>query len=191
MGEDLRPMPYHLVPEVWTRMRPPEMSSKKASHQELILLNEASVKYRQGVAWDFTQIGPSAPQSDEAAVIELLHGGTRLHISCGAKFGCDYLIYDGPRNERHAFAGLRILRSKPTENHLPLPSAYNLAGYVRCLNTAGKLALLATVVQEGDTSGGIKHRVAIVDLALEKIAVTTSRRPKKTMEKRYQNLSKT
>jgi len=47
---------------------------------------------------------------------------------------------------------------------LPVPSAYDLAGYVRGLNTAGKLALLATVIIEKDVD-----KVLIVDLALEKI----------------------
>ena len=108
------------------------------------------------------------------AVLEYLHKETDYHWSCGAKFGADFLLYDGPRSQRHAFAGLRImvLPPPPTEeeaatttaargtgNDPPedsmwtgaaaaaagMPSAYELAAYVRCLNTAGKLALLATV----------------------------------------------
>jgi hypothetical protein len=83
------------------------------------------------------------------------------------------------------------------------PNPYDLAGYVRCLNTAGKLALLATSVvmngteikngsNDGDQPGASQCRkILIVDLALEKIAMTTSRRPKKTMEQRLKNLSKT
>lgn len=100
----------------------------------------------------------------------------KLHISCGAKFGCDYLLYDGNRKVRHAFAGVRVLISKIRRNDddggdgqeidLNIPTAYDLHGYVRGLNTAGKLALLATVIPCADGSG---YRVAIVDLALEKI----------------------
>ena len=126
-----------------------------------------------------------------------------FHISDGAKFGCDYLLYDGPRQERHAFAGLRIL--PPMTTGFPV-NAYDLAGYVRCLNTAGKLALLATSIVVDDDDGDDttmshhnekptprqqRRKILFVDLALEKVVATTSRRPKKTMAQRLQNLSKT
>jgi len=103
-------------------------------------------------------------------VFEYLHRETNFYVSCGAKFGADYLVYDGPRDERHAFAGLRVLSrftnsmtlstaiatsssllstdkdlTISSETDLPLPTAYSLTSFVRCLNTAGKLALLATV----------------------------------------------
>jgi hypothetical protein len=88
-------------------------------------------------------------------VFEYLHRETPFYLSCGAKFGADYLLYDGPREERHAFAGLRVLSrftnsmtsssSSSSEFQLPLPTAFSLTSFVRCLNTAGKLALLATV----------------------------------------------
>jgi hypothetical protein len=98
--------------------------------------------------------------ADVSILFEYLYRDTPFHVSCGAKFGSDFLIYDGPREERHAFAGLRILSSTAgagvakdggagdTLPPLPLPTAYSLSGYVRCLNTAGKLALLATVRPE-------------------------------------------
>jgi hypothetical protein len=90
------------------------------------------------------------------------------------------------------------------------PIPYDLYGYVRCLNTAGKLALLATTILVPDDEDDAmnytissksqerrqqqpllyKKKVLIVDLVLEKIAVTTSRRPKKTMDQRLKNLSK-
>lgn len=190
-------------------------------------------------------------------VVEMLYKDTNLHIACGSKFGCDYLLYDGPRNERHAFAGLRILPF-PTANQpetkrltsnkddnkrkdtkyllFPQQNPYELSGYVRCLNTAGKLALLATVYSDSivselntknvasDTPSitidekakivqsekhdktrypsnivdksscelmkKIIHRVAIIDLALEKVLSTTVSRPKKTLALRLQQLSK-
>jgi hypothetical protein len=132
---------------------------------------------------------------EEAAIVQLLHRDTHLHISCGAKFGCDYLLYDGPRTERHAFAGLRILFAREQRDggeHFPLPTAYDLAGYVRCLNTAGKLALIATAIRDADDSADNRPRlrVLLVDLALVKVASTTSRRPRKTMEQRIKNLAK-
>lgn len=208
-GEDLRPMPYHLVPEVWSRLRPPETTVSADSEGSSDIGPEKSLpstvdeesekEVYASNAWAFCQIRPSQTDYDDdvAAVIQLLHCRTKLHIACGAKFGCDYLLYDGPRHERHAFAGLRILRHSIVshEKHdsslvqFPLPTAYDMAGYVRCLNTAGKLALLATVVRE--KGNGRRRRVLMVDLALEKIVATTSRRPRKTMEQRVQNLAKT
>ena len=179
------------------------------------------------------------------AVLEYLHKETDYHWSCGAKFGADFLLYDGPRSQRHAFAGLRIMivPPPPTEeaataattsaargtgvNDPPedtvrttvagaaagMPSAYELAAYVRCLNTAGKLALLATVVvvtmdnndndqaagERGDhsrenqppphhevtpTTTTIHIKVAFVDVALEKILTAPTHQKYGRSEKR-------
>jgi hypothetical protein len=140
----------------------------------------------------------------DAAVVHVLHRNTTLHLSCGAKFGCDYLLYEGPRHDHHAFAGLRIIEPAqlrppvsdgeevPTVEFpppLPVPDPCDLAGYVRGLNTAGKLALLATVVPDvegviaapedwdpiGFPPSSSSYRVAIVDLALKKIRATAFR----------------
>jgi hypothetical protein len=194
--------------------------------------------------WSMVSLRPASSatsfDSDLSIVLEYIHRDTPFFVSCGAKFGCDFLLYDGPRHERHAFAGLRILATssaasshlvgkrqveshkKPyaqhsaavTErdsdgrnaactvtddlNYFPLPTAYSMSGYVRGLNTAGKLALIATVARHvvagkngvgaGNTDGergtsvddsrqdnheltqGLSgYRVAIVDLALEKV----------------------
>ena len=35
---------------------------------------------------------------------------------------------------------------------MPIPSTYGLSGFVRCLNTAGKFALLATAVVDADAA---------------------------------------
>jgi hypothetical protein len=141
-------------------------------------------------------------------VFEYIYRETPYYVSCGAKFGCDFLLYDGPREERHAFAGLRVLSPSPLPPQhqgcstivettktkaysiLPIPTAYSLTSFVRCLNTAGKLSLLATVTLEkendddpkavkifGDSdagscsqrSGKNKYRVLFVDVALEKV----------------------
>jgi hypothetical protein len=153
----------------------------------------------------------------DAAVVQLLHSRTHLHVSCGAKFGCDYLLYQGSRNDHHAFAGLRVLvpalsdtcgsaagddgaandangdgttttHFDPVLERLPLPTPYDMAGYVRGLNTAGKLALLATAVpvggddadhqyksHDGQNDKVPTYRVAVVDLALKKVRSTTFR----------------
>lgn len=134
----------------------------------------------------FSDVKDFTLEDDHCIVFNLLYG-SKLHISCGAKFGCDFLLYDGPREERHAFAGLRILTTNAVNSQhqqhwqLPIPSPYDLAGFVRCLNTAGKLALLATVIRSNaicnedvnvDSSACCRRgnvvKVAFVDLVLEK-----------------------
>lgn len=176
--EDLRPMPYHLVPEVWKRMRPASLAGPAK-----VQLNDGhdEKKYQKHTDWRHLDIRDTPLNNEIAAIIQLLHEGTGLHIACGAKFGCEYLLYDGPRSERHAFAGIRFGQ---------FADAYDLSGYVRCLNTAGKLALLATASKDINDSGEVRYRVAIVDLALVKIVETTFKKPKKTMEQRLKNLNK-
>ncbi len=158
---------------------------------------------------------------------------SNIHVSCGSKFGCDYLLYDGNRKERHAFAGLRVFRAvidntrsgppvcsgerehererdktdggyigSDHDIEFPLPTAYDMHGFVRSMNTAGKLALLAMIVESkmGDHAAGEQgkiedYRVAFVDLALEKVlnAPTHLRKRKRGAEARKQigqNLAK-
>jgi hypothetical protein len=273
--EDMRPMPYELIPEAWTRLRPAELISSldqdnlardtSSRKDNDLSCDEKNQMDKQGYtseeqfnsdnnkefgtlkddddedrvisssitsSWSVCRIRSTfdaiwnghnnnntarflcstrAFDTNTNIIIELLYKGTNLHIACGAKFGCDYLLYDGPRNERHAFAGLRVLtipnpksisddkefssEDRSSQQNFPNLSPYELAGYVRCLNTAGKLALLATVVSTTISIEGGKnkmiHRVAIIDLALEKMIETTVNRPKKTLEQRLQLLSKT
>ena len=250
-----RPMPYQLVPELWTRLRPsPMVDIKKAQN----ISNKAEGMENEEVATNHFQIKnneydnndpknenkwafmpkhfPSSSHTtsfhssyisnhdqDKILVFQQIHRLTNIRISCGAKFGCDFLLYDGHREDRHAFAGLRVVsssivnskenvvssevihgiesnlpegilnenkvefhgninKSKGDCNHsiFPIPSPYDLAGYVRGLNTAGKLALLATVVRVTSCKGNshndrnndltpLKFYVCFVDLALEKI----------------------
>jgi hypothetical protein len=223
---DIRIMPYHIIPQVWTRLRPEFLNINNNSNiNESSNTNSDSVVYEQNALhqdwlWCRNIQSNTDPiiYDDHHAIIQFLHTNTeRIHISCGAKFGCDYLLYDGPRHERHAFAGLRIIpcrqqrQQHDTKNHstvddnLQFPidiNPYDIAAYVRCLNTAGKLALLATTIAVNNStemnnnnrkynqSQELHRKLLIVDLVLEKIAITTSRRPKKTMEQRFQNLSK-
>lgn len=175
----VRPMPYHLVPEVWSRMRPTKLGGKLDETPSTTDTIKAGPS-----EWKSVSLRRATPHDrNVAAVLQLLYTNTNLHIACGAKFGCEYLVYDGPRKERHAFAGLRIL---PHEKRIPSP--YSMSAYVRCLNTAGKLALLATV--RPDATAGTLH-VAIIDLTLVKIVETTFKKPIKTMEQRLKNLDKT
>lgn len=250
-AENLRLMPYQIVPETWTRLRPPSLLPSTTKEEECLVsvcnddpIQQSTVKEQilaletdaaTAVAtaetpsttpsaleenpnstnetsaaanlWSFVTIRPPLIpfDQDQQSFIEFLYYNTPFYFSCGAKFGCDFLLYDGPREERHAFAGLRILSSvastpsyhtllhrpatgvdnagnnnddlrRSTSCAWPIPSAYDLAGYVRCLNTAGKLALIATVVKTDPDAETDSHesptrpcRVAIVDLALEKI----------------------
>jgi hypothetical protein len=159
--------------------------------------------------------GTASPSTTQSAQTQ----ERKMYASCGAKFGCDWLLYDGPRQSRHAFAGLRILHlnapqeekklttytpctststtSTSTSSPIKFPHLcpYDIAGYVRGLNTAGKLALVATVIHGGNELSSQPPRIAFVDLALEKIlsAPTHQRAYKKKTGKRKivgQNLSK-
>lgn len=222
--EDLRPLAYKLIPEVWKRLRPTPTDGSNEDDKEVVVVeNETKNKDAEGNNPDENE-NTSIYETED--MVKLTCKNMRLslnvdkyelnwydttheivykclynqfpnfHVSCGAKFGCDYLIYDGCRMERHAFAGLRILTApeqnlhniipKDGSNHhqfdddiFPSPKPYDLAGYVRCLNTAGKLALVALVVKAGTNNTTTedqtnvtycKYHVAIVDLALEKVA---------------------
>lgn len=165
--DGIRAMPYQLMPEVWSRLRPESLSAGSIEFGEAINnieKNESDVAVSTNV-WSSVTVRQRRERldSDTNLVVSVLHRQSNLHVSCGAKFGCDFLLYDGRRDERHAFAGLRIVERNSSQ--LPTPSPYDLTGFVRCLNTAGKLALVATV--DRDESG--VARIAFVDLALEKI----------------------
>mmetsp|Transcript_30450 Transcript_30450/g.44467 ORF Transcript_30450/g.44467 Transcript_30450/m.44467 type:complete len:531 (-) Transcript_30450:320-1912(-) len=192
----------------------PTLSSSPTSQNDTEKESKAAVA--DNAQWLFVDMPQhsfiqSKLDHDHAIVYDCLYRHTNLHVSCGAKFGCDFLLYDGKREERHAFAGLRVISdnsnniSSDTETEkamsFSIPSPYDLAGYVRGLNTAGKLALLATVITKQDMKGGEKQTiVAFVDLALEKIlsAPTHLKKRRKNGNSRHvkrkqvgQNLSKT
>jgi hypothetical protein len=185
--EDMREMPYDLIPQKWTRMRP--RISSQASPVEPTDQGLSGV-VSGDVIWVDSRLASIAFDKAIDAVVHLLHQQMpTIHVSCGAKFGCDLLLYDGPRTERHAFAGLRVFSSHVDDNDnvvWPLPTAYCLSGYVRCLNTAGKLALIATKVTN---TNGISC-IAIVDLALERRASVRLKRVRRRWEDRAVTLSK-
>lgn len=175
--EDIRQMPYKLVPEVWKRLRP-------VSTDRQIFMTD---KVDSGPNTDYstTPLRNSAPSYDDSAyfIFKHLHQHFNLHLACGARFGCDYLLYDGKREEKHSFAGLRIYTATDDSNDmLPLPSAYDMHGFVRAMNTARKLALIATVKRSKDNPN--VARVAIVDMALEAILTADTHIRKGNTEKR-------
>jgi hypothetical protein len=215
--EDMRSMAYELVPEVWTRLRPESLNSTSSggktsscpgnslclssttASQDLSLreskpaslISNRHESQKRGELWGYVSIRPplsSTFDADLAIVAEAIYQRTSFHLSCGAKFGCDLLLYDGPRSERHAFAGLRLVvqNKHKLSTAFPLPSAYSLAAYVRCLNTAGKLALLATVRREQGRHGDATRccHVAFVDLKLQRVDGTK----RKNMDVRLKKL---
>jgi len=224
--EDLRPLAYRLQPECWMRIRPsleetPLSTTRRSNGNQSSILHDnqrlvEKEKFPESRDWISLTCRPSVTlskspllssntsaglQHDDilSIVFEYIHRETPYYVSCGAKFGSDFLIYDGPRHERHAFAGLRVLSRftnsmssaastsslSDSSTKLPLPTAYSLTGFVRGLNTAGKLALLATVDEVSDKNSTIesesmgsefctavkkkRYRVAFVDVALEKV----------------------
>eukprot|EP00977_Amphora_coffeiformis_P018055 scaffold6121_cov170-Amphora_coffeaeformis.AAC.5 len=179
-SEDMRGMVYDIAPQVWTRLRP-----TFGDHEPREESNSQPTESGGPLTLQCTIRSPSSINKDWNILMEALYQGTGIHIGCGAKFGCDILLYDGPRCQRHSFAGLRLVQS--TGTGFPLPRAYDLAGYVRCLNTAGKLALLATVIQDNEQGPS----VSIIDLALEKIDLKRKPKPSKTLEQRVETLAKT
>ena len=208
--EEMRSLVYTLVPEVWTRLRPCAKTLSSATFngtaiqsdeknnenkdnnclQNIETKNNTKGSNESIMCRNIRDVHGSNPSSSwynttyEAVYDCLYNQFPNIHVSCGAKFGCDYLLYDGSRMERHAFAGLRVICAKQhgsTDDHdLPQLSPYDIAGYVRVLNTAGKLALIAlAVMTENETSKKDELHVAIVDLALEKVITETSRKFKK------------
>lgn len=199
----VRPLPYVVVPEHWKRLRPvagePRAGEEARGTEDGVkahaLPNEAilAIPLRPLLPRPF----PGALDVLSIAVSDLLEKHEGLHVSDGAKFGADLLLYDGPRDKRHAFAGLRVYdvtRANPCEGRLAedafvvadpttfalpsptlatrspsppplsslLPSAVDMCGYVRLLNGAGKIAIVAFV------DAG-RRRVTYVDLVLEKV----------------------
>ena len=242
--EDIRPMAYRLVPEKWSRLcpdtlwmpppaKPPSFKVGKSADSNMTssLLSSSSsslVGIRNSSSSSSTTTTTTTTYDDDTyAIVSHLHNHSNIHITCGASFGCDYLLYDGRRTERHSFAGLRVYHCRGGVNkkkngiataatttatttngdggggndlELPMPSAYDMTGFVRTMNTARKIALIAMVVPIEDdgqhagsddinndgTKDGVAEedatmttpmkssssnirRIAIVDLALEKV----------------------
>lgn len=174
-SEDMRGLVYDVVPEVWKRFRPtfdvddiPSLDARSTDKE-----TDKKDHSRDTLS---CAIGPTE-DPDWPILMRALYRGRGLHVGCGAKFGSDVLLYDGPRSKRHAFAGLRLVRRQAR-----IPRAYDMAGFVRCLNTANKLALLAVVIDQ--------KRVAILDLALVKIDTSRPTKRMKTLEERLELLDK-
>jgi hypothetical protein len=194
--EPMRPMAYKLVPEKWTRLCPLSTSQpsseggasvKKVENDAQFTIKNGDIIMIQGICNESNTLWKS--QTRNIVFDYLYNTYPSLEMSDGAKFGCDFLLYDGSRKNRHAFGGIRILSSKIKSSIDPmdikaefqLPSAFDLHGYVRALNTAGKLALLATAVQND-----VDHtfHVAIIDLALEKVLTAPTHQKRNRSEVR-------
>jgi len=187
--EDMRPMAYKIVPELWNRLCPKslwecedrDMTTTQAEEEHTT--DNSTMTVENQLSLGLIRHPSSLYDEVTYAVFRHLHQYSNLHISSGGIFGCDFLLYDGKRSDRHSFAGLRIYTcDKNNESKFPVPSAYDLTGFVRTMNTARKLALIATVIkdeEEGDTA-----RVLIVDLALEKILSVQTHKKKGNTEKR-------
>lgn len=175
LEENMRPLAYQLNPDVWHHQRP---SKTNPDFVESIFQTKPVIQRHNDKNWGFTKFRRrSLIDSDISIIYEYLYCHHKnLHISCGAKFGCDFLLYNGQRDNRHGFAGLRVYGERiigtPSTNssNFPISSSYDLVGYVRGLNTAGKLALIAMVDKRKimNTAKNIYH-VAFVYLALDKI----------------------
>ena len=181
--EDMRPMAYKIVPELWNRLCPKSLWACK--DEDMVTSQaEADQTIYESTMKDDSQhslglIRNPSPLYDEVAcaVFRHLQKYSKLHISSGEIFGCDFLLYDGKREERHSFAGLRVYTcDKMDESKFPIPSAYDMTGFVRTMNTARKLALIATVVKGEGEEG--TARVLIVDLALEKVLSVSTHKKK-------------
>jgi hypothetical protein len=224
----LRPMPYQVVPEVWQRLRPASLitggvavaDSQPQPELDATTVSDPIVEISaaEKSEWISCTVRPPCPPFDATseAIVRVLHAAG-LHVSCGSKFGADFLLYDGPRQARHAFAGLRVYSGDPISAAIakdagdlshgaesgkdesvahdaqlpwPLPGAHDVAGYVRCLNTAGKLALVATAINMGPSID-----VVFLDLALQKVPDASGRskrsRGGKSIEDRIRKLAKT
>ncbi|KAL9182360.1 hypothetical protein ACHAXT_013012 [Thalassiosira profunda] len=185
--EEMRPMAYRVVPEVWRRfcpesLWPPKEKGAERNAENMHGVDEAKAAQFQNDHSLLLVRNPSPSYDDDAyAVVKHLHRHSKFHIACGAAFGCDFLLYDGKREDRHSFAGLRVYSCSKCngECSLPIPTAYDMAGYVRTMNTARKMALVATVARDGNAA-----RVAIVDLALEKVLEAPTHVRKGNTEKR-------
>jgi len=254
-SEDLRPMAYQIVPEVWSRLRPQIIVSSddggttttdkidthpspqipfhteqnREENLDCYLHNSFELSpvdnplihpsFLNSAQWSILSTIRRSIDQDVSlrAVFETLRTiHPSLHIGCGAKFGSDYLLYDGPREDRHAFAGLRVMhppslqrvKKELKKNNdirklysppvLPIPCPYEMAGFVRGLNTAGKLALVATVIPEFEMVNVKKgdyrckkgrFKVAFVDLALEKILNAHTHKRKRGQQERRKDIS--
>jgi hypothetical protein len=195
--EEIRPMAYKVVPEVWTRLRPAQLINSEDTEEAAAVQNDSEIKDKPASSakteststttepeYSLSVLRKPSPSYDNTThlIFSHLHQHSNLHMACGSRFGCDYLIYDGRREDRHSFAGMRVHATNQSDRMLPVPSAYDLTGFVRTMNTARKLALIATIVWCVDNPN--VARVAIVDLALEKVLTAPTHIKKGNTDKR-------
>lgn len=174
--EDMREMPYRVAPETWKRLCPDSLWEFRTDRSQEETGSAANHN-------DHTTAQMRDPSSSydltSYLIFRHLQRNSNLHIACGALFGCDFVLYDGKRSERHSFAGLRVYSCRG--DGLPTPSPYDMTGYVRAMTSARKMALVATAVIDERTNSS---RLAIVELASEKILTAKTHIRKGHTEKR-------
>ena len=174
--EEMRKMPYRVAPESWKRLCPDSLWEFRTDRSKG--KTESAVNQDDHTS---TQMRDASSSYDLTSYLIFRHlqRNSNLHIACGALFGCDFVLYDGKRSERHSFAGLRIYSYR--SNGLPMPSPYDMTGYVRAMTSARKMALVATAVIDERTNSS---RLAICELASEKILTAKTHIRKGHTEKR-------
>jgi tRNA splicing endonuclease len=115
-------------------------------------------------------------------VYSYLHTTLNLHVGDGSKFGCDYLVYDGDREVRHAFAGVRVV---PEGGSIEIG---DVTGWVRAMNKAGKISVLCYVENERGRRG--RRRMGFVDSVLEKREIVKWKGKKKSKVRGAENVKK-
>ena len=178
-SEDMRLMAYRLIPEVWSRFIS-GMPTRETVERVSLDQEERTTKlithpidysmFKQDTIHTPMRSESTTPLPSDPTAINydtslkivyeyLFRQYPTMHLACGAKFGCDFLLYDDCRKKRHAFAGLRVLEASHhqciymhkcngKEVQFSIPTPYDLAAYVRTLNKAGKLAILGMVIRE-------------------------------------------
>jgi len=195
----IRELPYTLVPEGWRRGLE-ESEGNEGREEGEGQQSEGGKEEEEGVVdkgegggngvWNFQicdhffdvmeWIGSPGGYGSAVTLHTYLHRELGLHVSCGATFGCDYIAYDGDREERHAFAGFRVVDVR--EGWEGKVRADDLTGWVRAMNTAGKIAVV------GFVRGG---EVGCVDVVLEKRDIEKWKGKRKRKEVGGEELDKT
>ena len=136
--EDLRPMAYQLTPEPWHRCWPNHRDGTKLESRIEESLFRASLPSQSTerepstasvsdkCEWAVVNCRPPSDfDIDVSIVFEYLHKASSFFISCGAKFGSDFLIYDGPREDMNNGRKCYFNNVKCFRCVRPIPSTFS------------------------------------------------------------------
>jgi len=186
----MRRLPYLVVPEVWGRMFTDRLDTSSAAPKGSANKDDNNCKDNREddgngetltAASTITVPLRVTSRLDKALKIvtaDLISRG--MHIGDGSKFGGDYLIYDGDREERHAMGCLRVYRTT-SGGRFPNLNPHDVTSFVRTMNTVGKIAIVAIVDLDEETGEG---RFGYVDLVLEKVLENRAHKRRGEKEKR-------